>query len=401
MNSNENITLSLDQICTRITDGSHYSPKDIGYGYPMLSVKDMTDFGFDYSSCKRISKNEYTKLLETDCVPQINDVLVAKDGSFMKHVFVTKEFKEEAILSSIAIIRPNTKIINPFYLKYYFLNPSMIKTIKENYVSGSAVPRIVLKDFKKIPISFPKIDKQKAIVNILLSLDDKIELNNKINKILEELAQTLYKRWFVDFEFPNEDGEPYKSSGGEMVESELGLIPKGWSVDFLGEVVNISYGKNLPTKSLLLKGYPVFGGNGIIGYTDKFLYKNPKVLVSCRGAASGSVLNSLKNSFVTNNSLILEDNEKISYEYLKELSKNRSYFDFVSGSAQPQVTIASISQCKIIIPQRKTLNEFSKVMKDSNEIIENLYYENLKLAQLRDELLPKLMNGEIEVPIKE
>jgi type I restriction enzyme S subunit len=186
-----------------------------------------------------------------------------------------------------------------------------------------------------------------------------------------------------------------------MVESELGFIPKGWSVDLLGKVVNISYGKNLPTKNLLLKGYPVFGGNGIIGYTDKFLYKNPKVLVSCRGAASGSVLNSLKNSFVTNNSLILEDNEKISYEYLKELSKNRGYFDFVSGSAQPQVTIASISQCKIIIPQRKTLNEFTKVMKDSNEIIENLYYENLKLAQLRDELLPKLMNGEIEVPIEE
>ena len=297
----------------------------------------------------------------------------------------------------------NSIIPKPSYHPDFIYYSMIILGKKMNHLSktSTAVPIINKSTFSNFDILVPNYNIQKAIANILSSLDDKIELNNKINKNLEEVAQTLYKRWFVEFEFPNEDGEPYKSSGGEMVESELGLIPKEWYVDLLGNVVNIIYGKNLPTKNLLLKGYPVFGGNGIIGYNDKFLYKNPKVLVSCRGAASGSVLNSLKNSFVTNNSLILEDNEKISYEYLKELSKNRSYFDFVSGSAQPQVTIASISQCKIIIPQRKTLNEFTKVMKESNEIIENLYYENLKLAQLRDELLPKLMSGEIEVAIEE
>lgn len=327
-----------------------------------------------------------------------NDILVSIAGTIGR-VSIWNSRSEANCNQAIAIIRCKPDVNALF--SYYALTSGDVQDQIKKMTKTTAQPNLNLQELGSILIPQPSSIEQKSIVSILSSLDDKIEHNNKINKNLEELAQTLYKRWFVDFEFPNEDGEPYKSSGGEMVESELGLIPNEWYVDLLGNVVNITYGKNLPTKNLLLKGYPVFGGNGIIGYNDKFLYKNPKVLVSCRGAASGSVLNSLKNSFVTNNSLILEDNEKISYEYLKELSKNRSYLDFVSGSAQPQVTIASISKCKIIIPKGKTLNEFTKMMKESNEIIENIYYENLKLAQLRDELLPKLMNGEIEVPIEE
>ncbi|MDY0211231.1 MAG: restriction endonuclease subunit S [Acholeplasma sp.] len=326
-----------------------------------------------------------------------NDILISNIRPYFKKIWYAD--KNGGCSADVLTVRSNSEVYSRYL--YYVLMDDFFFEYSMKGSKGTKMPRGDKGHIMNYPIRVPSYKTQQAIANILSSLDDKIELNNKINKNLEELAQTLYKQWFVDFEFPNKDGEPYKSSGGEMVESELGLIPKEWYVDLLGNVVNIIYGKNLPTKNLLLKGYPVFGGNGIIGYNDKFLYKNPKVLVSCRGAASGSVLNSLKNSFVTNNSLILEDNEKISYEYLKELSKNRSYFDFVSGSAQPQVTIASISQCKIIIPQRKTLNEFTKVMKECNEIIENLYYENLKLAQLRDELLPKLMSGEIVVPIEE
>ena len=95
--------------------------------------------------------------------------------------------------------------------------------------SGSAIPSTSREDFYQLPLSLPPLKTQKAIAEILSSLDDKIELNNRINQNLEELARTIFKRWFVDFEFPNENGEPYQSSGGEMVPSELGVIPEGWS----------------------------------------------------------------------------------------------------------------------------------------------------------------------------
>jgi len=300
--------------------------------------------------------------------------------------------------TGFAVLSPNEKV-NPYYLYKYLTQKNVIEYLQGvAETSTSTYPSIKPSDIASLEINLPPLLEQKAIANILSSLDDKIELNNKINKNLEELAQTIYKRWFVDFEFPNEDGEPYKSSGGEMIEGELGLIPKGWEDKKLSDVIKISYGKNFPTKNLHDKGYPVFGGNGIIGYAKKYLYKEPKVLVSCRGAASGGVLVSLEKSFVTNNSLVLEDNEDMTFEYLKEFSLNRKFNDFVSGSAQPQVTITSINNCKILMPSINILLQYSNFLKPLNVKIEKYYYENLKLVEIRDILLPKLMSGEIEVP---
>ena len=240
-------------------------------------------------------------------------------------------------------------------------------------------------------------EKQQIISNILSSLDDKIELNNKINSNLEELAQTLYKHWFVDFEFPNEEGKPYKSSGGEMVESELGMIPKGWEVKKLGETIAIKYGKNLPTKNLKEEGYPVYGGNGIIGFNDVYIFETPKVIVSCRGAASGKVNYTTQNAFVTNNSLVLLDNDSISYEYLKEFSLFRQYYDFATGSAQPQITIESIRNCLVVVPIQEIQVNFSKITRLTNDLLGLKNKENSNLTEIRDLLLPKLMSGEIEV----
>jgi len=139
-----------------------------------------------------------------------------------------------ALSPTLAVINPNKDVVDPKYLYYYLISDKFFNEVRK-YMTGTTRQSIGIKLLRKIKLDCPRVQEQKAIANILSSLDDKIELNNKINKNLEELAQTLYKQWFVDFEFPNEYGEPYKSSGGEIVESDLGLIPKGWSYETLGK----------------------------------------------------------------------------------------------------------------------------------------------------------------------
>lgn len=133
-----------------------------------------------------------------------------------------------------------------FYLARY---PIVRSFAEQNLVGTSGRQRVSKEAFDKIKLPLPPLTSQKAIAEILSSLDDKIELNNQINENLEALAQAIFKRWFVDFEFPDENGNPYKSSGGKMIESELGEIPVGWQIGQIYEIANVVYGA--PFKSSL------------------------------------------------------------------------------------------------------------------------------------------------------
>ena len=177
----ERKTYKLSDICLKVTDGSHYSPVAQETGYPMFSVKDMLEYGFDYDNCKRISKADYLIMKSNDCVPVEGDVLVAKDGSYLKQIFVCRQSRDEAILSSIAIFRPDRSKILPDYLCYLIKSPKVYDYISKNCVSGSALPRIVLKAFKEVELEVPSLATQYKIVSKLKCLDEKIILNNRIN----------------------------------------------------------------------------------------------------------------------------------------------------------------------------------------------------------------------------
>ena len=187
--------VSLDDVCTRITDGSHYSPADVPNApYPMYSVKDMETYGFNSSSCKHITAEEFLKMQKNDCVPRLNDILVAKDGSYLKEIFICSEEKEEAILSSIAIFRPNTEIIMPEILLYLLKQPSVRKDVGDNYVSGSALPRIVLKDFKKYTFLLPPMEEQIKIGSMLHAIRMQTKANIDEIQSLSALRDTLLPR---------------------------------------------------------------------------------------------------------------------------------------------------------------------------------------------------------------
>ena len=418
MSFNNKLKMRLEDICIKITDGSHFSPKENYQGYPMLSVKDMTEYGFDYSSCKRISEEDYKTMLSNDCVPKRNDILVAKDGSYLKHIFVIKEERAEAILSSIAIFRPNTDIVYPSYLCYLLKNPIMKQIIKDNYVSGSALPRIVLKDFKKIEVEIPPLPEQKAIAATLSALDDMIELNNQTNKTLEEMAQAIFKSWFVDF-------EPFKD--GEFEESELGLIPKGWRVGCVGDYVRVKSGFAFKSSWWEDKGIPVIKIKNIDNYTidfgdvsyvseDKvglakeFIVNGGDLVIAMTGATIGkfAIVPKMQSFALVNQRVgkfFLGDNpvEKLGFIYCI-LKQDNVYNEIVSrgdGSAQPNISPSGIESIKIVLPPQGLINEYNQLVTNMfNMIIEN-FAENSLLICLRDILLPKLMSGEIRVPVED
>lgn len=269
---------------------------------------------------------------------------------------------------------------------YYLLRNSKKKF--NNVSTGTIYSSINKKELENLEFMIPNNEDCIKIANILFCLDKKIEVNNKIIANLEEQAQAIFKSWFVDF-------EPFQD--GNFVESEQGMIPEGWEVSITGEEFNIEYGKNLPTKNLLENGYPVYGGNGQIGFYNKYLYSKPRLLVSCRGAASGKVGLSKAYSFVTNNSLVF--NEKIDeyFYYYKYLFNSIVFENYVTGSAQPQLTIKNSTNIKILVPNKNSICNFNKIIEGNFKEQNILDEENKKLAEIRDALLPKLMSGEIDV----
>lgn len=161
-----------EEVCLKITDGSHFSPKDCPSSIiPMLSVKDMMDNRFSYDTCKHVSKEDYEELKKNGCKPLLNDVLIAKDGSYFYYGFVLEKEIEQALLSSIAILRPNKEIVNPYYLRNYMMSREVIDLVGNKYVSGAALKRVILKGIRRIPVMVPPIELQNQFADFVKKVD--------------------------------------------------------------------------------------------------------------------------------------------------------------------------------------------------------------------------------------
>ena len=288
-----------------------------------------------------------------------------------------------------------------------FLYYNLISLNLTNYITGTAVPGITRRDLYSINTKLPPLEEQKKIASILSSLDDKIELNNRMNKILEEMAQTIFKEWFVNFNFPNEEGKPYKDSGGKMIESELGAIPDGWEITNLDYIVKVIKGKKpkeisskktdlLSSQYLTIDCY----NNSNIEYTEyieKMYVNKLDIIMVMDGASSGKlfygkngILSSTMAKFHVEDIYIKE----VVFFFLKKIENEIMYH--TTGSAIPHANKHFILNKKIVLPPKKLFNLINKLKMIREKIILNTE-ENQKLDSIRDTLLPKLMSGEIKI----
>lgn len=384
-------TTTIDDVCSLVTDGAHNSPKSVEKGYYMASVKDFIEYGFDFSNCRQISEEDYEKLRKQGCVPQKDDVLVGKDGArYFEDIIIYRQDEQPALLSSIAILRVNRKKITPEFLYYTLKTPAIKKDVRDNYGSGSAIPRVVLKDFKRMPFSYPDIDEQRKITAVCSVIDAKIQVNNAINKNLEQQAKALYKDWFFDF-------SPFSTEGN---------FPDGWRLGTVGDIIQLHDSKRVPLsgseRDKMEKIYPYYGAASLMDYVDNYLFDGIYLLLGEDGTVVDSlgfpILQYVYGQFwVNNHAHIITGKEGFSVEELYLFFSLTNIKSIVTGAVQQKVSQQNLKKVQAIIPSKEALSAFDDLIQPIFAQIRNLRDENTHLADLRDTLLPRLMSGELDV----
>jgi type I restriction enzyme S subunit len=345
-------------------------------------------------------------------------VLISEDGENLRSRQTPIAFLVDGqfwVNNHAHILKGNDELVNEFIV-YYFQNLNI-----NPFIAGAVQPKLNLENLLSIPIFMPDREERLELTRLLNSLTRKIENLRKQNETLEAIAQTLFKHWFVDCEFPNEDGKPYKSSGGEMVRSELGDIPVGWRVGKLGDFGKVITGKTPSTQN------PDYWGNGLpfITPTDfknyrKFVlnsereisklavleFKNlivpeKSVVVTCIGSDMGKVARTATRC-ITNqqlNSLVFcQIKHGIEYVYQFLVSQYKMLrLMALGGSTMPIINKTAFSNIEIVIPDLKTLDKFNEIIEPFNLKVINNEQQIQTLAQTRDVLLPKLMSGKFRI----
>lgn len=362
-----------------------------GNPYSFVEMKDL-------SEGQKYVKPSQSKELKGGARFQNNDTLFARITPCLENgkICQVKNLKNDLGFGSTEfLVFRGKKDISDTDFVYYLSRSEIFRNFAEqNMVGTSGRQRVSKEVFSNLELSLPPLPTQTAIAEILSSLDDKIELNNQINQNLEALAQALYKQWFVDFEFPNENGEPYKSSSGEMVDSELGEIPEGWEVSTLDKLLTIKYGKD--HKHIESGNTPIYGSGGVMRYGNKALYDKTSILIPRKGTLSNLFL--LDEPFWSVDTMFYtEIHDEDFVEYLFHIIKGLELASMNVGSAVPSMTTKVLNQLPVIVPKKEIIKTFHTQVKGFLDAINLNKKENENLKNLRDLILPKLISGELEV----
>lgn len=387
------------------SSGLSKNANEFGFGFHFLSFK--TVF-YNYFIPDRIEDLANTNEKEQEKYSiKKGDVFLTRTSETLDELGMScvalKDYPEATFNGFTKRLRPKTlKVIDPIFSGYYFRSLKFRNSVTS---MTSMTTRASLNNdiLSRLPIILPPMEEQMNIANILYSLDKKIALNNRINKNLEEMAQAIFKSWFVDF-------EPFQD--GEFEDSELGRIPKGWKVVELSDIAKFIKGKK-PKQLIDIK---------TSDYDEQYLtidvlndskpqFADPKkmilaseydILMVMDGASSGRVyfgLSGIVGSTIAKFDVDQDQFKEIVFQYLKiNESEIRSHN---TGSAIPHTDKGYILGCKLAVPMEDDLYKISDIFRKIRESIIQNRSQIKKLVEIRDSLLPKLMSGEIRVPIKE
>ncbi len=370
-----------------VFDGPHATPKKTEAGPYFLSISSLSQGLLDLSKSAHLSETDFSRWTRR-VTPLAGDVLFSYETR-LGEAALMPEGVRGCLGRRMGLLRPRHDVVDPRYLLLAYLGPQFQQEIRARTISGATVERIALKELPSFPLALPPLPEQRRIGAVLGALDDKIELNRQMNQTLKAMAQALFKSWFVDF-----DGEP----ASKLVESELGLIPRGWRVANLGAVFGLGYGKSLPKKRRVAGPYPVYGSGGISGTHETPLVQGPGIVVGRKGSV-GTVFWATGDFFPIDTTFYVTLKEPPHwlpwvYYTLRRLDFKRLSAD----SAVPGVNRNAVLAQPCVVPRDDQLQRFHSVWSGLRSRITAAQRESETLAELRDTLLPKLISGELRVP---
>jgi type I restriction enzyme S subunit len=294
------------------------------------------------------------------------------------------------------IFRANKDISNSDYIYYLTTQDCIVEPAIKSMVGASGRQRANETVVRNLQITLPPLPIQNKIAEILCNYDDLIEANNRRIKILETQAAKIYTEWFVHYRYPGHENVPLVDSG-----TDFGMIPEGWEVRKLDEILVIKYGKTLPKTKIENSGlFNVYGAGGKIGFYSNKNCDERTALITCRGNGSGVVWRTEGSGFITNNSFILVSNTTynfIKFSFIFYLLKSANIQSAVTGSAQPQITIQNINYVEIVVPDKVNTLKFQEYAENLYDQIDILLLQNQNLKKSRDLLIPQLVGGLLEV----
>lgn len=359
-------------------------------GWKECKLSDICDYGKDRIEVSSLDNSNYistenmlpnragitiaTTLPTGEYTPsfEIDDTLVSNIRPYFKKIW--KATFSGGCSADVLVFKAKENVSKEYL--YYVLADDEFFKYSMTTSKGTKMPRGDKTSIMNYPIKLPPLPIQQKIAAILSSLDDKIELNNKINTNLEQQAGALFKNWFVDF-------EPF---GGKM--------PEGWKVGKLSNLITVKYGKD--HKKLDDGKYPVYGSGGIMRYVDKFLYDKESVLIPRKGTLNNVFY--INEPFWSVDTMFYTEMKKENIaKYVYFFVKGKDLNAMNAGSAVPSMTTEILNAIEVVIPSDEYLEKFENIVSPMFKQIKQCIIENENLASIRDTLLPKLMNGEINI----
>lgn len=398
--------------------------------FKMLRTPNVKGGRVSTDDCKYVTEDTFEKWTRRAKIRE-NDVLLTREAP-LGEVGIVKSKENLFLGQRLMQYRANPQVLDAEFLVYSFLSPDLQNQFRMHEGSGSVVSHIRVGDCSKFELNIPTLPEQKRIARILSTLDRKIELNTQINTTLESMAQALFKSWFVDFDpvidnaiacgnpipdelsdraerrqalkqSPNTHFQPLPTEIQQLfpnnfvLTEEMGWVPEGWEIKRIDDLLELAYGKALPATVRVNGAFPVYGSGGVSGYHNEAIVRGPGIVVGRKGTV-GSLYWVEEDFFPIDTVFYVQNKTDLPMFWLFKILQTLDIASMGADSAVPGVNRNTVYAQKVIVPQFHSLNAygyFINIFKAKQNIV---VCENGTLSVMRDELLPKLLSGQIQIP---
>lgn len=390
--------VNLEDVCSEIIDCPHSTPKWLEKGIPVIRNYNLVNGYIDKNTLSYVDEATYEERIKRG-QPVEDDIIISREAPMGAAGIVPTDFKC-CLGQRVVLLKPNKIKIDPYYLLYAFLSKPVQNQISQINKTGSIVSNLNIKDLKRLQIPIMDLRSQRIIANKVKNIDSKIANNNAISKEIESMAKTIYDYWFLQFEFPDKDGKPYKSNGGKMVWNDQlkQEIPEGWKVKKLKDIIVENPKSKVKVGDALEKGQiPFFTSGERILFTDQAMVSGLNYFLNDGGVAGVKYFDG-ESSYSSHTWSITSDTE-IKYILpfmLKHLEPSMDS-KFFQGTGIKNIQKNLLRNLAVLVPNSEAIQKFKPIVKSYLKKDSQSFSENQQLQYFRDFLLPMLMNGQVTI----